>query len=476
MQTRSMTEIIYDYFTSRIRFGYFMNGEQLPSIPNIRRQFGVSALTVRSALLQMKENGYIETAERVPATVIFQPDEQSRQDYIQYFLSHREGLEDVCHSSELIFGPIIHQYFQRQDMDSIKRMQSRLRNADFRTAKPVILFYAESMQVLNNTLIPNLHWEIVRYLSTPYLDRPLNFEEANSKAAAHIRRILDLLEAGQFEQAADEDEVFNENVTYQFLKKIQSSFTKNEQIKTEQIPFRWHIYRDHPQLCYTVAAEIMSKIDQQIYKQGDFLPSCRALSIEYGVSFITARRTVALLNDLRVTESLNGIGARVIPGHGIASADFLQPQIRKSLILFLQAMQISSLTCRNIAIHTLSSLDDKALSLLEQDIQAHLENDTTYLTGGLCLRFIGDKSPSPFIQEVYGQLYRLMLWGHSLHMLYQKGEDTGFYTEYTGKLVDALHNHDIHSFAALLSELIASGLIISKNTMIQHGFEEDQLI
>lgn len=475
MQTSNMTEIIYDYFTSRIRFGYFMKGEQLPSIPNIRRQFGVSALTVRSALSQMKENGYIETTERVPATVIFQTDEQSRQDYVQYFLSHREGLEDVCHSSELIFGPIIHQYFQRQDMDSIKRMQSKMKNADFRTAKPVIMFYAESMRVLNNSLIPNLHWEIVRYLSTPYLERPLNFEETNSQAAAHIRRILDLLEAGQFTQAAEEDKVFNENVTYQFLKKIQFSF-KNEQLEIEQVPFRWHIYWDHPQLCYTIAAEIMSKIDKQIYKQGDFLPSCRALSIEYGISFITARRTVSLLNDLRVAESLNGIGARVILGRDIASPNLLQPQIRKSLILFLQAMQISSLTCRNVAVHTLSSIDDRNLSLFEQDIQAHLENDTTYLTGGLCLRFIGDNSPSPFIREVYGQLYRLMLWGHSLHMFYRKDEDAGFYNKYTGNILDALRKRDIHNFAALLSELIASGLTISKKIMIQHGFEEDQLI
>lgn len=48
MQNNSMTEIIYDYFSSRILFGYFLPGEQLPSIQYISRQFQVNPLTVRT--------------------------------------------------------------------------------------------------------------------------------------------------------------------------------------------------------------------------------------------------------------------------------------------------------------------------------------------------------------------------------------------------------------------------------------------
>lgn len=473
MQISSMTDIIYDYFTSRIRSGYFIKGEQLPSILNIRRQFGVSALTVRSALLQMKENGYIETAERLPATVIFQPDEQSKQDYIRYFLSHLEGMEDICHSSEIIFDPIIRQYFQRQDRASIKRMRAKLRKADFRTAKPVIMFYAEAMRPLNNSLIINLHWEMVRYLSTPYLDGPINFEEANSRAAKHIERILDFIESEQIELAAEEAELFNEKVTCQFLKRLRSSFSTNKEV--EPVPFRWHIYREHPQLCYTLAADIMSKIDKQIYKQGGFLPSCKALSVAYDVSFITARRTVSLLNDMRITETLNGVGARVISGSNMASPDFSQPQIRKSLLLFLQAMQISALTCKNVSLHTLSTLNSDSLKSLKQELQTCLENETTYLTGGICLHFVGENSPSPFIREVYDQLYRLMLWGHSLHMFYQK-TDTIFYDGHTNRLMKAIHNHNNLSFANALSELTASGLLLSRKILLELGFDEHQLI
>lgn len=472
MKTNKMAEIIYDYFSSRIKFGYFRQGEQLPSIPLIRKQFGVSALTVRAALQQMKEEGYIETAERIPATVIFQPDEKTERQYFQYFLSHREGMEDICNSSEIIFGPIIHQYFRKYDKASIRRMRSELKKADFRTAKPIIMFYAEAMLPLNNPLIINLFWEIVRYLSTPYLKGPCNFEEANSQAFNHIERILDLLEAAQIEQAVKEAELFNKRITYQFLNRIRSFLQADDKIV--QIPLSWHIYRDHPQLCYSLAAEIMSKINKNIYRKGEFLPSCRALSVEYGVSFITARRTVSLLNDMGVTETLNGVGARVIPETETVLPDFYHLQIRKSLLLFLQAMQLASLTCKNVAIHTLSSLD--SFQPLKDEIQSYIDTKTTYLMEGACLRFIGENSPSPFVREVYNQQSRLLLWGHSLHMFFEKPEDSDFYETYAVKLIEALQICDFQCFGNLLSEMVSLGVDMSKKLLLQLNFDESQLL
>ena len=445
MKANSMTEIIYDYFTSRIRFGYFKYGEQLPSIQNIRKQFEVNPRTVQAAFLQMKNNGYIETSERKPATVIFQPDEQSELDYIQYFLSHREGIHDICLSSDIILDPVIFQYFQRQDKTSLTRIRNRLEKADFCTFKPVIMFYAEAMRPLKNSLITNLHWEMVRYLRPPYLKRPLNLENENAQASEHIKRVLDFVEAGQFDRAAEEAGVFSKKVVKGFLEDLPPSIIKKEQM--EQVPFQWHIYWEHPQLCYTLAAEIMSKIDRQIYKEGDFLPTCKALSLEYEVSFITARRTISLLNDMRVTETLNGIGPRVISGKSKTSPDFSKLQIRKCLILFLQALQICSLSCENVAVHTLSSLGSKDFQVFEQEIQTFIEEGSTYLTGEACLRFIGENSPSPFIREVYGQLYRLMLWGHSLHIVFKHSEVASFNDDMTKKLCKALHNHDIPGFS-----------------------------
>lgn len=144
--------------------------------------------------------------------------------------------------------------------------------------------------------------------------------------------------------------------------------------------------------------------------------------------------------------------------------------------MLLQALQIGALSCSNVAVHTLSSLGSGTFQLLEQEILTHINSRATYLTGETCLRFIGENSPSPFIREVYNQLYRLMLWGHSLHMFFQNGEKSIFYDEYAEKLLEALHNYNIQGFAASLSELIFLGISSSKKIMLQLGFDEKQLI
>ena len=108
MQNNSMADIIYDYFTSRILFGYYLLGDRLPSISYICRQFQVSALTVRTALYRMHDEGYIKITERKRSTVIYRPDKQQGQRYRAAFLSRREGMEDICRHSDLLFSSIVH--------------------------------------------------------------------------------------------------------------------------------------------------------------------------------------------------------------------------------------------------------------------------------------------------------------------------------------------------------------------------------
>jgi len=124
VQNNSMTEIIYDYFSSRILFGYFLPGEQLPSIQYISRQFQVNPLTVRTALLRLREEGVIETTERKRSTVTYQPDEQQEQRYRAAFLSRREGMDDMCRNSGILFDPIARLCLQKQTEDSIHQIRA----------------------------------------------------------------------------------------------------------------------------------------------------------------------------------------------------------------------------------------------------------------------------------------------------------------------------------------------------------------
>lgn len=473
MQNNSMADIIYDYFTSRILFGYYLLGDRLPSISYICRQFQVSALTVRTALYRMHDEGYIKITERKRSTVIYRPDKQQGQRYRAAFLSRREGMEDICRHSDLLFSSIVHYYLQRQTEDSIHQIRTQLKRRKEHPVKQINMFYAEAMRPLNNPLVLNLHWEIVRYLQTPYLQRPANFE-ASDAAAKHIEQMLTLIETGNTDQALEVTQAFSKNVTQMFFKSLAVQLDTPEPV--EQIPFEWQIYREHPQLCYTLAAELMSKIDARIYKQEKLLPSCQALAQEYDVSLITMRRTLELLNDIRVTETINGVGTRVISGRLAGPPDLSHLQIRKCLLMLLQAMQISALTCENVAVHTLSSLDEEDFQVLGREIGRLIKEGTPFLTAKSCLRFIGDNSPSAFIREVYRQLYFLLQWGHALHMFSQKLDSGGFYEVYAENLRGALSRRDIEGFAGKLSELMEKSVEGTKTLLLELGFQKKQLI
>lgn len=473
MQDTSMTEIIHDYFTSRILSGYYVYGERLPSISYICRQFQVSALTVRMAFSKMKEQNFIETSERKTAVVVYPPVKQSKQQYIGYFLSRKDGMEDIARFAKIIFQPINSIYFQEYSDDSVKRIRSQLRKTKGHAAKQITHFYAEIAQQFHNPLILNLYWEIVRYLRIPYPRQPAGFDDADQQAAAHFDRLLNLFKHGQNDKAAEEAQKFHENLVKEFLGQLSRISAKNRPVN--QVPFHWHIYRKRPQFCYTLAAEILNNIDNKIYKQDEFLPSCQTLAEEYGVSLITMRRTLDLLGKMRATETLNGVGTRVVSKRNMEAPDFSIPQIQTNLILFFQALHMCSLICRNTAVYTFEALGAADFEVLYSRIQKCIDGDTLYLLDETCLQFIAEYSPSAMIRETYHQLYRLLLWGHALHVFFQRLENSNFYTEYAVRLQNALRLHNIEELADALSEHLVNGVQVCRNLLLQLGFDKDRL-
>lgn len=469
-----MTDIIYDYFSMRILFGYYATGDCLPSIGYICRQFQVSALTVRAALARLQEEGFIATAERKVATVVYRTDERSEERYASYLLSRIDGINDICQYADILFDPIAAVYFGMQSGAAIKRIRSQLKKARGHEAKQIIRFCAEIMRPLNNPLLLNLYWEVVRYLQIPYLHDGTDFGNTSTMTADSIERVLVLTELDEPDRAAEEMRAFSRKIMSAFFEKLYASCGTKQPV--DQVPFRWQIYRERPQLCYTLAGEIMQKIDRQVYQEGELLPSCKALAEEYGVSLITMRRTLQLLNDIHATETLNGIGTRVNTGKRQVTPNFSQPQIRKSLRLFLQALQLCALTCGSVAVHTLTTLEAESLRQLEQKLQGNIDRGMPYLTGEACIRFIGENSPSPLIQEVYHQLCQLLLWGNALHIFYDSPEKNRENERYTAALLRNLQHGDVSGFAKTLSELITGGAVRSKAHLLELGLPEKKLI
>ena len=58
---QSFSDLIYQFYSMRIQFGYYTEGDTLPPIETLSRDFRVSTLTVKTALKQLRDEGYIIT-------------------------------------------------------------------------------------------------------------------------------------------------------------------------------------------------------------------------------------------------------------------------------------------------------------------------------------------------------------------------------------------------------------------------------
>lgn len=80
-------QIIYDYYVTRILFGYYKFGDTFPTISKISELFQLSIPTVRTALTLLEKDRYIKNMAPKAAKVIYKASQdnliQNISDYLQ---------------------------------------------------------------------------------------------------------------------------------------------------------------------------------------------------------------------------------------------------------------------------------------------------------------------------------------------------------------------------------------------------------
>ena len=77
--------VVYDVLKTHIQFGAYRFGDVLPTMENNTENFLVSLDTIRSAYLQLEQEGYITLSQNVGSTVIKNYSEQEIEQNVQLF-------------------------------------------------------------------------------------------------------------------------------------------------------------------------------------------------------------------------------------------------------------------------------------------------------------------------------------------------------------------------------------------------------
>lgn len=468
------SDLIYEYFVSRIHFHYYKYGDSLPSIDTLCQQFGVGNLTVKAALRRMRQDGYISMGNGTSTKVIFRQTEQALTDHIiQFFSTRWNAFSDLYLSAELLFIPLLTEGIRRMEPQDLAYLSHLAKQTK---AEGLICFYSFTLEKLKNPLALNLLWETSIFQGFPFVREN---GDTGLYDAKFIQKSLNqiIADAGN----AQWDGVYNGLLSFQrkTVKKQLNYFGERIQpiASSQQQSFVWRIYRERPQLCYSLAVRILHENFLGKFQENKFLPSYEKMASLYGVSVSTARRTVQLLNQLGAAHSINGKGTYIYsPSEYGELPDFTIHAVRRNLAFFLQAFELIFYTCEEVSTAAFKVLSSNKWRELSAALEGYLQSGHCELAMWRILYCIAQNSPLDGVREIYGKLYRLFLWGYPLKAAIKDYADfSQKCTAFTKSLSDAIKEKNMDQFLMVLKEFIQWEIPLTKKYLYSQGMQPDDL-
>lgn len=404
--------LIFEYFLMRTRFQYFKCGDFLPAADILCEKFKVSDQTVQSALQRLQAEGYISMGTGKRSKVIFQQSELERKEYaIRFFSQRKDAYYDFKRSTELTSIPLLVECFRRMDNSDFAFLVGFAERA---TPLDLIRFYIYTFQKMNNPLVMNLFWEAAIFQGFPLLDlKEIQDLYDQPSIQKQLAELIALGRRKEWDLLRDSFLIFQRRTidgAIRFIDQQVQGFPEEE-----QQAFVWRIYRDRPQICYSLLVRVLYEIYMGEYQNTKFLPSYEKMARRYGVSVSTMRRTTSLLNRLGVARTINGKGTRLYSISEIsAQPDVSCPAIRRNLAFFFQAHELIIYSCEE-ALHTMfSALGPEEKQKLIEELNAYLDHNRCDLTLWRLIVAIIRHSPFQSVREIYAKIFGLFLWGYPL--------------------------------------------------------------
>lgn len=470
----TFSNIIYEYFVLRFKFRYYECGENLPSIDNLCQKFSVSPLTVKAALKRLQDEGYVSIRHGKCTQVTFQQSEEAYRKFKLDFFADRISLySDFYETLNLIYFPLYLESFQRMDEEDftyLRHITERLSPDD------LVNFYCHVLQKLENPLILNLFWESSLFLGFPspsQIESPGLYNVTPAK-----ERIYQLIENGRKKSPKliyDAQIAITRDFTDRYIDYLKEQIPKDAARKP--LTFRWRIYRDRPQICYSLATRILHHIYLGEYCKDSFLPSYQSLAEKYEVSVSTVRRTIHLLNEIGAVCSINGKGTHILAleeqGH---RPNFNNPAIRRNLAYYIHAFELLKFSIEGVSRITLPALSDQKRSELIRQLEAHQQAHRCELVSNELLVYITTYNPLKELKEIYEKLYQLMLWGFPLTR--HRSEKSGIEeitNQFTKEVIISLKRGDFDNCAKLLGDLFARQYPLAEAYLLRQGMTSEEL-
>lgn len=465
-------QVITNVLKTQIQFGVYRVGDRLPIMEDACRLFFVSITTVRAAYKALQKEDLVTISKNVGVKVKVDYSDQEIERNIQsFFASHRCALTDLSRSMQLLFSGAQLQGFKNVSPELLDTMEQFVYQEKVHPSYRMLRHLRQVYGSLNNDLLMRLVWQVFMFYQVPFLsvvDNPFLSKPEDSP----LLHMINLCREHKWVQLQKAEEAFQTDFAAALGRFFESRIPMP--LPEPQADFLWSSYKKASQICYSLGMELMSSISRGVYPAGSYLPSAGKLARTKKVSVSTVRRTLAVLNGIGVTKSINGMGTQVLSLDEITeNCDLSQPTVRRRLLDFAQSLQILALSCKEVTQVTMTSIDAAAAGQFKERLRLLEQVQRAGLAAYGILELVTHFAPYQAVRTVYTELFRQLLWGYPLRSICGEPELLeSYYRPCLDALIGCLDRSDAAGFASKLEEILLHELDTSVELLVKLGIQE----
>lgn len=310
-------KLIYNKIVNRILVGLYPKDYLLSSMQKIHAEYDVGYTSIRRAMHLLQQENFIQLEERRRPRVIFDPeDPQCRERRRQVFLSRCQTHLDCYRAIPCLVPSLLMsgaRHCTPHLLDTLDELCSQPEQMFFTHSDLLILVYTWQMQVIRqaeNELAADLFIQIRGFDDLRFIVMPsekLAPGEARM-TMQYLRHWTNLIRNGDFDSLHTLVSLFCQHAMYELDRSFHPLIHSEEMKNVKPVEFNWYVHQYPTPLYKKIAYDLLRTAYLDDLKPGGYFPSESVLMEQYGVAVITVRGALALLNNLGIAQTVNGVG------------------------------------------------------------------------------------------------------------------------------------------------------------------------
>lgn len=445
------------------RYTYKM---KLPSLLDLCEEYDVGRNTMRSALLELNKNGYIELKKGVQATVVFNiKDEKGFTEYKQELVNRKSMLQDAYDTLDLILPDIVTKCLAKATPEHIAELNSKVDAFSIEYLKngnDILSIYLYAFSILNNPLLNDIFITIMHSVNPAIKtesEDTLKLQQSLKMLKTMMKTILRFSKKNDYiiKKAISKMCKSSSKTGMEYIDNLCLGMTV-----TKEREFIWIGNRNLDYLYLKVVSSILRKIHYRSYQKGTKLPSIQKISEEYEVSEKTTRKALDVLREFKVIETINGVGSIVTINDILNNKQVIHnSDIMCYIEQYFYSVELLSLITGCIAPKVLKKASHTDLIEIKNAIE-----DTEVFTIEPLTDYIFSKS-NQCIMVIYKELIKIMAWSIFVNQFI----DTSKYDFITKRkdLYHALETQNVSKICRIINETLHASLEVREIIYKENG-------